>query len=382
MRNIRLFKPCVGEDELKAVEGCMERSWLGLGPKVAEFEQAFLEYLGEPGGTVALNSATAALHLSLSSLNLAPGDEVLVPNITFISSALAVSYCSLQPVFVDVDESLTISVEDMKRKITEKTKAVVIVHLGGQPCDIPSILDIAKQYDLKVIEDCANCTGGSFQGQKLGTFGDFGCYSFEEKKNMTTGDGGLIFSRHQPLIDSIKKVRWCGIDRDTWRRLKQQDEDIDDPYHWYYEVSNVGYKYNMNDLAASIGLVQLKKLDWMNRQREILIDRYVNGLKGLSAIKPAFPYELNSSGYWLFAVRTEPRNELITHLKKCGVSTGVHFMPMTQHPLYETVAHETPYADRVWKELITLPLYPELADSDVDYVVAAIREFFEVNAVT
>ena len=141
----------------------------------------------------------------------------------------------------------------------------------------------------------------------------------------------------------------------------------------------MGYKYNMNDLAASIGLVQLKKLDWMNRQREILIERYINGLKKMPAIRPAFPYDLSSSGYWLFAVRTLNRNELITHLKKRGVSTGVHFMPMTQHPLYASVAHKTPYADEVWKELITLPLYPELEESDVDYVIEAIREYFQEN---
>jgi perosamine synthetase len=376
MKNIRLFKPCVGDDELEAVKDVIDRAWLGLGPKVKEFEEAWTEYLHCGGASVALNSATAALHLALNVYDFPENSEVLVPNITFVSTAHSVLYNKLKPVFVDIDEAtLTICPDDILRKITDKTVAIIPVHLGGQPCDMNRILEIAQLHNLKVIEDCANCTGGSYQGKKLGTIGDIGCYSFEEKKNMTTGDGGMLFSSDITLIEKIKKIRWCGIDRDTWKRLKDQSDTENDPYHWYYEVADLGYKYNMNDLAASIGLVQLKKLDWMNDRRARLIQAYIDGLASLDFVSPAFPYNLVESGYWLFSVRVNNRNDFINFMKRNGIATGVHFMPMTSHPLYSEFKNVTPVSDAVWEELVTLPLFPELEEEDVEYVIKKIHAY-------
>ena len=378
MKNIRLFKPSVGEEELNAVKEVFDRNWLGLGPKVGEFEDAFTDYLGRGGASVAVNSATAALHLALDVYKFEEKKEVLVPNITFVSTAHAVLYNRLTPVFVDVNENMTICINDLKSKITENSVAIIPVHLGGHPCDMESIMSIAEEHKLKVVEDCANCTGGSYNGLKLGTIGDIGCYSFEEKKNMTTGDGGMIFSRDMDVIEKIKKVRWCGIDRDTWRRLKVQDDSQDDPYHWYYEVADLGYKYNMNDLAASIGLVQLKKLDWMNQQRARFIKIYLDRIKHIDELVPAVDYDLKDSGYWLFFVKVNERAEFINYLKRHGVSTGVHFMPMTSHPLYSSFSSDlTPHADKEWERLLTLPLYPDMSDDDVNYVCDVIDSYYE-----
>jgi perosamine synthetase len=372
---IRLFKPCVGQEELDNIKQVFERAWLGLGPMVEEFEKEWSKYLGIHE-SVGVNSCTAALHLAIAVYKFRRGAKVLVPAITFVSSAHAVIYNGLVPVFVDVDPiTLTIDIEDLQRKYTSDCVAVMPVHFGGQPCKMDQVVNFARSNKMVIIEDCANCAGGEYLGRKLGTWGDIGCFSFEEKKNMTTGDGGMISTNDLDLITALRSWRWVGIDRDTWRRLKVNDGSSDDPFHWYYEVSVCGYKYNMNDLAAAIGLAQLKKLDWMNGQRANHIKRYLDGIINLNLIKAAFPYDLTRSAYWLFMVRTKNRDKLIVHLKKKNIATGVHFMPLTLHPLYKTYDCSLPIAKTVWTEFVSLPLFPELQEQEIDYILEALQEF-------
>ena len=192
---------------------------------------------------------------------------------------------------------------------------------------------------------------------------------------MTTGDGGMLFTKDKALAEKARSIRWCGIDKDTWRRLKKQETGINDPYHWHYEVSELGYKYNMNDLAASIGLVQLNKLDNMNKMRSKLIQRYMSKINFSNNISSALPYEFPSNSYWLYMVKVQDRNSFIVHLKKQGVSTGVHFMPLTLHPLYAKFDSLIPNAMAVWENLVTLPLYPELSFSDQDYVIDVVNSY-------
>jgi perosamine synthetase len=373
---IRLFKPCVGEEELANIRSVFDRAWLGLGPLVGQFEREWSEYIGA-ASSMGVNSATAALHLALTTYGFREGAKVLVPAITFVSTATAALYNRLEPVFVDVEPAtLSISFEDLERKVSEDCVAVIPVHLGGHPVAMERLLDFSKAHHLAVIEDCAHCAGGVYRGRRLGTWGDIGCFSFEEKKCMTTGDGGMLTSDDADLIEPLRAYRWVGIDKDTWKRAAgyTSAEDVG-ARHWYYEVDVLGYKYNMNDLMAAIGLAQLKKLDWMNERRRRAIGRYLEGIRGCEQIQPLLPYQLDGSAYWLFGVRCERRDELIMHMKQRGIATGVHFLPLPMHPLFSEHAEPVPNARRVWETVVTLPLFPELSDDEIDYVVEALCEF-------
>lgn len=372
---IRLFKPCVGEEEMENIRGVFERAWFGLGPLVSQFEKEWNDYIGA-GASLGVNSATAALHLAVLSFGFPKGKKVLVPALTFVATATATLYSQLEPIFVDVDrETLSMDLEDLQRKITPDCVAVMPVHLGGYPVQMDRLLEIARRHNLKVIEDCAHCAGGVYQGRKLGTWGDIGCFSFEEKKCMITGDGGMLSANDPEMIEKLRPYRWIGIDKDTWKRAAGYTASDVDARHWYYEVAVLGYKYNMNDLMAAIGLAQLKKLDWMNERRRQIIRRYLAGIRELKQVRPLFPYQLEDGAYWLFGVRCNRRDELIIHLKQRGIATGVHYMPVPLHPLFREFQGETPVANEVWETMITLPLFPDLTDEEVDYIVEALEEF-------
>jgi len=373
--HIRLFKPSIGEEELNAVREVFDDAWLGIGPRVKAFEEAWTEYLGS-SASIALNSCTAALHMALAAFRFPEGKKVLVPSLTFASTALAALHNRLEPVFVDCDpETLSISVADLERKITPDCVAVVPVHFGGYPADLVAILDLAKRYQLKVIEDCAHCAGGALEGRKLGTWGDFGCFSFDEKKLMTTGEGGMASSHDRQLIETIRPMRWYGTSRDTARRAGGYT-DVNVARHWHYEITEIGYKFNMNDLAASIGLVQLKKLDRLNRRRLVLIGRYLDGLRTIRSLRPLLPYQQSDgNAYFLFGVRTDRRDKLIRHLKEWGIATGVHYVPLTLQPLFAAHAGTAPVAEALWTQMVSLPLFADLSESEVDYVIEALHDF-------
>jgi len=376
--NIRLFKPSVGREEINGVKEVINSAWLGLGPKVAEFESEWSKYL-KVNSSIGVNSATAALHLAISAFRFPKGKKILVPAITFVSTATAVLYNQLTPVFVDVEaETASMNLKDLEKKWDQDCVAVIPVHNGGYPVPMDTLMDFARQKGLKVIEDCAHCAGGNYNGKKLGTWGDIGCFSFEEKKCMTTGDGGMICSDDADLIAPLRAVRWVGIDKDTWRRAKKfQESDHPDTWHWHYEISVLGYKYNMNDLAAAIGLAQLKKLDKMNAQRARIIGRYLTGIENLRHISPIFPYEPKRYVYWYFGIRSHQRDSLILHLREKGVATGVHFYPLPLHPLFKSFDTGCDTAKKIWKTFITMPSHVDLTNKEVEYVLKALGSFKE-----
>lgn len=374
--NIRLFKPSVGKEELNNIQDVLGHSWLGLGPKVTEFEAAWSKYINT-NMSIAVNSATAALHLALSAFKFQEGKKVLVPAITFVSTATAVLYNRLEPVFVDVEEdTASMDLKDLEQKYDKDCVAVIPVHNGGYPVPMDKLLEFTRQKGLKVIEDCAHCAGGDYKEKKLGRWGDIGCFSFEEKKCMTTGDGGMICSDDENLISPLRAARWVGIDKDTWRRNKKfLESESPDAWHWHYEISLLGYKYNMNDLAAAIGLAQLKKLDTMNAKRGQIINKYLDGIRNLNHIKPIFPYEPAKYVYWYFGIRCEKRDELIIFLQKNGIATGVHFYPLPMHPLFKSYDKGCETAKKIWKTFITLPSHVDLTNDEIDYVIDCLREF-------
>lgn len=377
--NVRLFKPSVGEEELNEIKKAFDRSWIGLGPSVRQFETNWSEYIGAEM-SLGVNSATAALHLALTAFDFEKGKKVLVPALTFAASATAIMYNDLIPEFVDVDPvTLQMSLEDLKKKYSSDCVAIVMVHYTGHPGDIEGILEFAKSKDLKVVEDCAHAAGGKYKGKSLGLWGDIGCFSFEEKKCMTTGDGGMICSNNPELIKPLTAHRWIGIDKDNWKTAQKYTEANLDAKHWYYEISVLGYKYNMNDLAASIGLVQLKKLDKMNSRRGEVIKLYLEGIKGLKSITPLLPFEPDNYVYQMFGVRAEKRDELMIYLKSKGIATGCHYTPLTQQPLFKPFASPCPVTESVADSFVTLPLHADLTDEEVNYVIEHLNSFEKQN---
>lgn len=373
--NIRLFKPSLGKEELNAINDAFERSWVGLGPKVNEFEEAWKNFIGCQSA-VAVNSATAALHLSLRIFNFPKSKKVLVPTMTFSATASAVLYNDLIPVFVDSDYStLGISLEDLDRKYDKDCVAVIPVHYCGHPVPMEKLIPWAKERNLIVIEDCAHTSGSMYNGKPLGTWGDIGCFSFEEKKLMTTGDGGMMVTNQPLLFKDVKAMRWVGIDKDNWKSAQAYTELNKDAYHWFYELKVLGWKYNMNDLAASIGLAQLKKLPMMNKRRSEIIRMYLNGLTDLSTILPLLPYEPEKYVYQMFGIRTKFKEELILYLKSHGIATGCHYTPLTMQPLFKQFASPCPIAEAEYQKIITLPLHADLTNEEVNYIISHLKKF-------
>jgi len=376
MEKIRLFKPSIGTEEINNIKDVFKRSWLGYGPLVKKFEEKFSKFIGTKYA-VGVNSGTAALHLAILSQNFKKGKKILVPAITFSATAASVLYCGLEPKFVDIDpNNLTIDFEDLKKKYSKDCVAVICVHMGGHPCKMEKILPWAKKKKMLVIEDCAETCGGIYKKKKIGTWSDISCFSFEEKKIITTGDGGMICLNNKNKYHYLKSLSFHGWDVDPWKRhndsfIKKKNKKK----HWNYQINNLGYKYNMNDLLASIGLAQLKKVNYFNKRRIDILKKYLTGIKKCKIIKPVYPYVLNKSSYWLFQVKTRYRDELIEFLKNKNISTAVHFVPLPLHKLYKKYNKKLDNAMKVWKEIVSLPFFPDLTIKKVDYIIKCLVSF-------
>jgi perosamine synthetase len=347
---IPIYRPYFDEREEEAVAEVLRSGWIGLGPKTEELEVRFSELVGARYG-VALNSATAALHLALKLLDLEPGDEVLVPTLTFVASAMIAMYEGGRPVLCDIERaSLCLDVEDADRRRTPRTRAVIPVLYGGH---------VMGDVDLGVpsIYDCAHAIGSGFDAG-----GKLCCWSFHAVKNITTGDGGMITTDDEELYQRARRLRWLGIEKSTWA-------DVDRAFPWEYRIEEVGFKYHMNDIAAALGLAQLEKLDEMQAIRHVLVQQYLEELNGVPGIELP-PYEPNSSWH-LFVIRTPYRDELSLYLRDRGINTGAHYKPIHLYPLFHEYA--LPVAEREWPKLLTLPLFPALTSSQVSQICEAVK---------
>lgn len=373
--NVRLFKPSVGKEELDNIKEAFDRSWIGLGPNVNEFEKKWAEFIGCKIA-IGLNSATAALHLAIKSLGFPEGKKVLVSSLTFSATASAILYNRLIPVFVDSDPvTLGMDLEDMKRKYDKDVVAVMPVHYAGHPVPMDELMPWAREKGLKVIEDCAHTAGAKYKGKALGTWGDIGCFSFEEKKLMTTGDGGMIISNDTKLLKDVKAYRWVGIDKDNWKTAQAYTNANKDAMHWFYEINLLGYKYNMNDLAAAIGLAQLEKLPKMNARRSEIIRMYLDGIKNIEGIEPLLPFEPENYVYQMFGIRTEKRDDLMIYLKSKGIATGCHYTPLSIQPLFKPFAENCDFIEKETNKFITLPLHADLTNEEVEYIIQNLKSF-------
>ena len=365
---IQLFKPFMGKEEIEEVSKVIQSGWIGLGPKTAEFERKFAEYIGVKYA-VGVNSCTSALDLALKLLNVRNGDEVIVPTITFVSTAHVVSYNLAYPIFVDVDEkSLLMDIEDVRKKITVRTKAIIPVHYGGRPVDMDKLREITG--DIPIIEDAAHACGAEYKGRKCGALGDIGCFSFHAVKNLSMGDGGALTLNNKKFAERANRMRWLGIDKGTWDRT-----EVDKSYWWQYFVDEIGLKCHMNDIAAAIGIVQLKKLENMNERRKEIARKYTDGFKNVDWIEtPPEDTEEYRSSWHIYCIKCEKRDELSQWLAGRGIIVGVHYQPIHLYSCYGNTPH-LPVAEEVFKEILSLPMHPGLSDKDVDTVINAVLEF-------
>ncbi|MBT8379761.1 MAG: DegT/DnrJ/EryC1/StrS family aminotransferase [Ignavibacteria bacterium] len=375
-RDFLLFhKPFLSEEEVDEIVDTVRSGWLSMGPKTLRFESEFNSYIGA-SKSIAVSSWTAAGHLTLEAFGIKAGDEVIVPTMTFPATAEIVCYFGAKPVIVDVSEdTLNISLKEIEKSITPKTKAIIPVHYGGQPCDMDEILDIAKKYGLKVLEDAAHSLPATYKGKRIGTISDVTCFSFYATKTLSTGEGGMICTNDDELAERCSIMRLHGINRDAWKRYSESGS-------WYYEVVAPGFKYNFTDLQASLGLPQLKKVDYMWESRKQIAARYTEALKDLETIELHTVKDDRESSWHLFPIRlhleklNKTRAQIIEELRKNNIGVGVHFMPVHQHLYYNETFNlsdnEFPIASSVFPRLLSLPIYPGMNEDNVDRVISVL----------
>jgi len=372
---IAISKPVTGPEEMKAVEKVFETGWLGLGSTVFEFEEALKKYLGAKH-VIAVNTGTSALHIALSGLGIGPGDEVIIPSITFAACVQAVLALGAVPVFAESDEdTLLIDLDDVEKRITKKTKAVMPVHYCGSPCDLDRLYALARKHGFKVVEDAAHAFGSDYKGRKVGASGDAVCFSFDPIKNITTGEGGAVALSDDKVAEEIRRQRILGIDKDTWHRYKNTRT-------YFYEVVSPGFRYHMPNFCAAVGLEQLKKLPGFVARRREIARRYDAAFAGLSEIKTLqVDYASVAPHIYILRVPAERRDAFMEALKASGVGTGLHYIANHIQPFFKKYAGKPlPRAERLWQEIVTIPLHCGLSDADVETVVSAVTEFDRTKA--
>jgi len=372
---IPFYKLSINNDEIEAVVEVLKNGWLTSGEKAVEFENNFARYVGADYA-ISLNSCTAALHCALKAVGVGYGDEVIVPAMTFVATAQAVEYCGAIPVIVDVDYNThCISIDNIKKAINNKTKAIIPVHYSGQPCDIENIIEIAHKHKLFVIEDAAHALPSYYNGKLIGTFGDATCFSFYANKTITTGEGGMVTTNNIEIAEKIRKLRLHGVDKDILKRKNGLS--------WSYDIVCLGYKYNMSDINAAIGIVQLRKADIMHTKRTKIAEMYNKSFDQSVYITPytvdkhkisswhLYPLKLNTN-FKDFSI--EWRDKLILLLRQRKIAVSVHYTPLYRFSYYRKNIAEFPMSEAIYESTISLPIYPELPEDEVNYIIENIME--------
>jgi dTDP-4-amino-4,6-dideoxygalactose transaminase len=369
----------LGPEEIEAVTEVLQSGWLSMGPKTQEFEARFAEFLGVKHA-LAVANGTAALHLACEAAGLKPGDEVLCPALTFVATANAILYTGARPVFADISgpHDLNLSVADAAAKITPRTKAVMVVHYGGYPCDMDGLRALAGQHNLKIIEDCAHAPGALYQSQAgprlAGTMGDAGCFSFFANKNMTTGEGGMVVTGGDALAAKLRILRSHGMTTLTWDRHKG--------HSFSYDVAARGYNYRLDEVRAALGLVQLRRLEAGNARRRELTLAYREKLQDLEGLDLPFLGAPAGSAHHLFPVLlkdADRRGDFMARLARQGIQTSIHYPPVPRFSFYQKLwppghDHRLPATDAVAERLVTLPLFPGMTAAQVELVTRAVRD--------
>lgn len=367
--------PAIENAEIEAVTDVLKSGWLGTGPKVAQFEEDFAQYKNIEH-SVALNSCTAALHLSILAAGIKAGDEVITTPLTFCATINAIIHAGATPVLADIDlATMNISAPDVERKISDKTMAILPVHFAGRACDMDALTAIASSHKLKIIEDCAHAIETEYHGRKAGTFGDFGCFSFYVTKNIVTGEGGMVITKNEEDASRIKRLGLHGMSKDAWKRF-------DDDGYKHYQVVECGYKYNMMDLQAAIGIQQLQRIDSCWHRREAIWQRYNQAFADLPITLPAPPEPDTRHAYHLYTILIDEqqcgisRDRFLDAMTEKKIGIGVHYMSIPEHPYYQQTfgwqPEEYPHAMQVGRQTVSLPLSAKLTDEDVADVIDSV----------
>jgi len=371
--------PEIGDSEISAVIDTLKSGWITTGPKTKSFESDFQKFIGSGLESIAVNSATAGLHLALEALGVTKGDEVIIPSLTFTATAEVVRYLGADVKLVDINPvTLNIDIESIRSTITSKTKAIVPVHYAGLSCYMDEILSLAREFDLKVVEDAAHALPTTYKGSMIGSLkSDVTVFSFYANKTMTTGEGGMVVTRNTDLAKRMKIMRLHGIDRSAFDRFQSKKPA------WYYEVIAPGFKYNMTDIAAAIGIHQLRKLPGFLDRRQYLAQRYFEALVDLPLILPADDTDGGSHSWHLFVIRLQDdapmgRDELIQFLSDKGIGTSVHYVPLHRQPYwrdrYQLTNDMFPETDKAYLSMVSIPLYTAMSDEQQDRVIQALHE--------
>jgi perosamine synthetase len=366
MDQIQVSRPSLGDEELAAVKLVFDSGWLGLGAQVFEFEQALQKFLNAKH-VVCTNTGTTAIHLALDALSIGKGDEVIVPSFTFVATIQAITATGATPVFCDIHtDDLNIDTDDIKRKITGRTKAILPVHYRGFPCDMNEIGELAKEKDLFIVEDAAHAFGSSYKGKKIGSFGDIACFSFDPIKNITCGEGGAVVFQDDSLLEKVQQKRILGIDKDTWSRYRNERS-------WFYDVVTQGYRYHMSNISAAVGLIQLKKFDRMNRRKIEVARRYDAAFGDIGGIDLLRNNGYTDIGLFVYILKIRRRrNELMSYLGSKGVGSGIHYIPSHVFSFYKKEGTHLPITEQIYDEILTLPLFPDITDAQVETVIDAV----------
>jgi perosamine synthetase len=374
---VPFHRPNISEAEIEAVVDTLRSGWLTMGPKTRAFEERFAPAVGARFA-VAVSSATAGLHLGLDALGIGAGDEVLVPTLTFASTAATVVHAGGRPVLVDCEpDTLNLSVADAARKCGPRTRAIVPVHFAGHPCEMDDLRALASERGLAVMEDAAHALPAAYRGRPVGSLSELTVFSFYATKNLTTGEGGMVTTADEELHERIRCRRLHGMTRDAWKRYSAEGT-------WRYDVAYPGFKYNMTDMNAALGLVQLQRLEALQAERRRLVQRYFSALSDVDEVElPAHRADVDHAWH-LFIVRVRrerlgiDRDQVIQMLNEAGIGTSVHFIPLHEHSYYRDVLgcrpDAVPVADEHWRRIISLPLFPGMHPADVDRVAGTLAE--------
>jgi dTDP-4-amino-4,6-dideoxygalactose transaminase len=374
---IPFHRPAIGEEEIRSVVETLRSGWLTTGFKVKRFEEDFAGYIGAKHA-VAVNSGTAALHLALDAIGIEEGDEVIIPTMTFAATAEVVLYFKAKPVLVDCqNDTFNLDPTRIEAAITPKTKAIIPVHMAGQPCDMDEILSIARKYDLRVIEDAAHSLPAGYRGRTIGTIGDITCFSFYATKTITTGEGGMATTGNSEWAKRMRIMSLHGISHDAWKRYTKEGS-------WYYEILSPGFKYNLTDIAAAIGIEQLKKCDEFRRARQNIARIYEKAFAELEEVQVPVCRKDIQHAWHLFVIQLNferfkiNRAQFIEALQEKQMGTSVHFIPLHLHPYYRDKfgykPEDFPNASSAFERIVSLPIYPGLSEADVEKIAGAVRD--------
>jgi dTDP-4-amino-4,6-dideoxygalactose transaminase len=367
--------PAIEEAEIQEVVQVMRSGWLGTGPRVAQFERDFATYVQTPYA-MAVSSCTAALHLSMLAAGLKPGDEVITTPMTFCATVNAIIHAGLRPVLADIDpKTMNIDPAQVRARITSRTRAIIPVHFAGRACDMDGLGAIASEHNLKIIEDCAHAIETEYHGRKVGTFGEFGCYSFYVTKNIITGEGGMVTTRNEADAARVKILALHGMSKDAWKRFS-------DSGYKHYQVVEAGFKNNMMDLQAAIGIQQLKRIEKYWHRRQEIWRKYTEAFATLPLTLPAPPEPNTRHALHLYTVQVDEqrtgvaRDDFLTAMTRHNIGVGVHYMSVPEHPFYQQTygwrAEDFPHAMRAGRQTVSLPLSAKLTDDDANDVIEAV----------